>query len=556
MSRHQSARIQIDVRVAMRDGVTLSTDIYRPPGSGPFPTLLVRTIYDNQDPSYMEWTRRFLEAGYAVVMQDCRGRFDSDGAWEPYIHEAEDGYDTQQWLGSQPWCDGNIGTFGVSYPGFTQTQSAPLNSRYVKALVPIATRQDMYGHTYEGGALSLHTSLFQAMIAGRTVHRSGFALADWNELYRRLPLVAALDDIVDVPFYRQTIEHYTYDEFWKRHALRDKYDQVDTPAYFITGWYDALLDEVFAQYQAWKVKAGSEETRRHTRIMVGPWTHYAFSSSDLYGAIDYRSAGDLDFVAEHIRWYDQRLRDIDTGIDEEPPLCIFVMGDNVWRSEDSWPLARTDYTKYYLDGARRANSLHGDGRLSTEPPTRPGQDRYVYDPENPVPTLGGPIMHREYAGPHDRRPVERRDDVLVYTSEPLERDLEVTGPVTLALYASSSAPDTDFAAALVDVYPDGRAIHICEGIRRARFRESFEEPTLIEPGGVYEYEINMWETSNVFKEGHRIRVEVTSSNFPRFDRNPNTGNRPGMDAELRVAEQTVHHGGEYPSHITLPVIPR
>ena len=540
----------------MRDGVSLSADIYHPPGSEPFPTLLLRTIYDNQAPGYMEWTRRFVEAGYAVVMQDCRGRFDSDGAWEPYVHEAEDGYDTQQWIGRQPWCDGNIGTFGVSYPGFTQTQPAPLQSPYVTALVPIASRQDMYGHVYEGGALSLHTSLFLGVIAGRTVQSTGFGLVDWDELYMRLPLVSALDDIVDMPFYRQTIEHNTFDGFWRRHALRDRYGQVDVPAYFMTGWYDALLHEVFAQYQAWRTKTRSDRTRRLTRIMVGPWTHYAFSSADLYGAIDHRNAGSVDFVAEHLRWYDQRLRGVDTGIDDEPPVRIFVMGDNVWRSEREWPLARTSYTKYYLGNTTVANSLLGDGSLTAERPAGSGSDRYGYDPERPVPTLGGPMMHREYSGPNDRRPVERRDDVLVYTSAPLERDLEVTGPVTMTLYASSSARDTDFAATLVDVYPDGRAIHVCEGIRRARFRESIEEPTLIEPGKAYGYTIDMWETSNVFKAGHRIRVEVTSSNFPRFDRNPNTGNTPGMDAELEIAEQTVYHGGEYPSHITLPVIPR
>ena len=550
------ASIQIDIKVPMRDGVNLSTDIYRPVGPGPFPTLLVRTIYDNQEPSNMEWTGRFVESGYAVVIQDCRGRFDSDGAWEPYIHEAEDGYDTQQWIGSQPWCDGNIGTFGASYLGFTQTQPATLRSPFVKALVPTASQQDNYGSIYKDGALGLHMSLFFGMIAGRTVHRSGFALADWNELYRRLPLISALDDIVDVPFYRDLIRHYTYDDFWSAYSLRDRYDEVETPAYFMTGWYDVLVHDGFRQFLGWKNRARTEEGRRLTRIMVGPWTHYAFSSPELYGAIDHRSAGSIDFVAEHLRWYDQRLRGIDTGIDGEPPVQIFVMGDNIWRGESEWPLARTRYTPYYLSSGIGANSLHGDGALTSGRPVGPGQDRYAYDPEDPVPTLGGPIMHREYAGPHDRRPVERRDDVLVYTSESLETDLEITGPVTMTLYASSSARDTDFGAALVDVYPDGRAIHICEGIRRARFRESIEEPTLIEAGRVYEYEIDMWETSNVFKEGHRIRVEVTSSNFPRFDRNPNTGNRPGMDAELRVAEQTVYHGGEYPSHITLPFIPR
>ena len=547
--------VNIDVKVPMRDGVRLSTDIYRPSGVGPFPTLLLRTIYDNQEPVYIEWTRRFVEAGYAVVMQDCRGRFDSDGSWEPYIHEAEDGYDTQQWIGAQPWCDGNIGMFGVSYPGFTQTQPAPLRSPYVKGIVPIASQQDNFGYR-PGGALALHSSLFFGIIAGKTVHRSGFGLLDWDALYRRLPLISALDDIVDAPFYREVIRRYTYDDFWSSYSLRDRYDEVDTPAYFMTGWYDTLLHDDFKQFLGWIGRARSEETRRRTRIIVGPWTHYAFSSADLYGDIDHRGAGTIDFVAEHLRWFDQRLKGVDTGIDAEPPVRIFVMGDDVWRGENEWPLARTVYTRYYLGSSTGANSMFGDGTLTAEAPSSPGVDRYDYDPELPVPTLGGPIMHRAFAGPHDRRPVERRDDVLVYTSEVLERDLEVTGPVEMTLYASSSTRDTDFAATLVDVYPDGRAINICEGLQRARFRESIEESTLIEPGRVYRYTIDMWETSIVFKTGHRIRVDVTSSNFPRMDRNPNTGNRPGMDAEMQVASQTVHHGGEMASHITLPVIPR
>lgn len=548
--------IQIDVKVPMRDGVSLSIDIYRPEGQGPFPTLLLRTIYNNQDASYLEWASRFVEAGYAVILQDCRGRFDSEGAWEPYIHEAEDGYDTQQWVGSQPWCDGNIGMFGVSYPAFTQTQSARLANPYLKALVPIASREDMYGHVYENGSLSLHTSLFLGVIAGKTVHRNGFALANWDELYRKLPLISALDDIVDVPFYRQTIEHSTFDWFWKRHAVRGKYAEIEAPAYFMTGWYDSLLHEVIAQYEGWSTKAGSDRAKSLTRIIVGPWTHYAFSSCELYGAIDHRGTGSIDFVSEHLRWYDQRLRNIDTRIDDEPSIRIFVMGDNVWRGEHEWPLKRTVYTKYYIGNSTGANSLFGDGTLSAEFPVVSGLDRYDYDPEHPVPTLGGPIMHRAYAGPHDRRSVECRDDVLVYTSDPLQSDLELTGPVTMTLYASSSARDTDFTATLVDVYPNEQAIHICEGVQRARMRQSTEHPTLIEPGRVYEYTINMWETSNVFKAGHRVRVEISSSNFPRFDRNLNTGNTPGMDAEMEIAKQTVLHGIEYPSYITLPVIPR
>ena len=556
MTLQQPMYIQLDVKVPMRDGVRLSACIYRPTKDGRYPTLLIRTIYNNKQDRYVAWTRRFVEAGYAVVMQDCRGRYDSEGPWEPYIHEAEDGYDTQQWTGEQPWCDGNIGTFGISYVGFTQTLPAPFRSPYVKALVPIASQQDNFGHQYVDGALHLHCAMVFHIWIGRGLQTEARTLMNEMEIYRRLPLVSALDDIADVPWYRDIISHYTYDEFWKQYGLRDKYDQVDTPAYFITGWYDALAHEGFKQYMGWKAKARSEDTRRTTRIMVGPWSHGGIGTAESFGDVDFGQGGAVDMVDEQLRWYDRRLRGIDNGIDDEPPVRIFVMGENVWRSENEWPLARTQYTSYYISSDGRANSLHGTGVLSAEQPADAGQNGYSYDPDNPVPTVGGPMMHADYVGPHDRRPVERRDDVLVYTSEPLEQDLEVTGPVTMTLYASSSARDTDFAATLVDVHPDGGAINICEGLRRARFRDYIEGPTLIEPGRVYEYTVDLWETSNLFKAGHRLRVEVSSSNFPRFDRNLNTGNRPGMDAEMQVADQTVHHGGKYASHITLPVIQR
>ena len=505
----------------------------------------------------------------------ARGRHDSDGAWEPYIHETEDGYDTHEWLGAQPWCDGTIGTFGVSYLGFTQTLPATLRSRYLRALVPIAGQQDNFGHFYVDGALQLHIALNFINMAGRTMQWGTRRLLNSDELYRRLPLVSALDDIVDLPFYRQVIEHSTFDEFWRSYSLRDRYGEVETPAYFITGWYDNLVHEGFKLYRGWSQQARSAAARRQTKLLVGPWSHQNIGSAEPFGAIGFGGQAAMDITAEHLRWYDRRLKGVENGIDDEPPIRLFVMGANVWRHEHEWPLARTQYTRYYLHSRGGANSLAGNGdvpdahnqmeiggarlassgTLTTTPPGDEPTDGYVYDPANPVPTVGGPILFLDDSGPWDRRPVERRDDILVYTSEPLAAPVEVTGPVTLTLFAASSAPDTDFTATLVDVHPDGKAIILCEGLRRARYRESLERPTLIRPGRVYRYEIDLWDTSNVFKAGHCIRLEVSSSNFPRFDRNPNTGHRPGMDAELLPATQTIHHDTEYPSHLTLPIIP-
>jgi putative CocE/NonD family hydrolase len=551
----QPVRIQLDVKIPMRDGVLLSADIYRPPSGGPFPALLIRTIYDKQQARYVAWTRRFVERGYAVVMQDCRGRHDSGGSWKPYVNEADDGYDTHEWIGKQPWCDGNVGAFGISYVGFTQTLPATQRSPYLKALAPIASQQDNFGHFYVDGALQLHVAMFFMNMTGRTMKREATSLMDWDELWRRLPLVSALDDIVDLPFYRDVIRHSSFDDFWKAYGLRNRYDQVEAPAYFITGWYDNLLHEAFKQYQGWSAQARSHDARMLSRLLVGPWSHQNIGSAEPFGS-NFGGAANLDIVEEQLRWFDRRLKGVANGMDDEPPIRIFVMGENVWRSEREWPLARTRYTRFYLHSRGAANSLHGNGSLSATPPADEPPDRYSYDPNDPVPTIGGQYMLLVNSGPFDRRPLERRDDVLVYTTEPLARDLEVTGPVTLTLHASSSAPDTDFAATLVDVHPDGKAIILSEGLLRARFRESIERPTLIEPGRVYEYRIPIWETSNLFKAGHRIRLEVSSSNFPRFDRNPNTGRQPGMDAELRTADQTIFHDAQRPSHLTLPVIPR
>ena len=571
----QPFRVRLDVKVPMRDGVLLSTDIYLPNAPGPFPTLLIRTIYDNQWDRYLAWAMSFIEHGYAVAMQDCRGRHDSDGAWEPYIHETEDGYDTHEWLGAQPWCDGTIGTFGVSYLGFTQTLPATLRSRSLRALVPIAGQQDNFGHFYVDGALQLHIALNFINMAGRTMQWGTRRLMNSEQLYRRLPLVSALDDTVDLPFYRQVIEHSTFDEFWRSYSLRDRYGEVETPAYFITGWYDNLVHEGFKLYRGWSQQARSAAARRQTKLLVGPWSHQNIGSAEPFGAIGFGGQAAMDITAEHLRWYDRRLKGVENGIDDEPPIRLFVMGANVWRHEHEWPLARTQYTRYYLHSRGGANSIAGNGdvpdahnqleiggarlassgTLTTNPPSDEPTDGYVYDPADPVPTVGGPILFLDDSGPWDRRAVERRDDVLVYTSAPLAAPVEVTGPVTLTLYAASSAPDTDFTGTLVDVHPDGKAIILCEGLCRARYRESLEQPTLIRPGQVYRYEIDLWDTSNVFKAGHCIRLEVSSSNFPRFDRNPNTGHRPGMDAALVPATQTIYHNGEYPSHLTLPVIP-
>jgi putative CocE/NonD family hydrolase len=548
-------RVQLDRKVPMRDGVLLSTDLYLPPEPGPYPALLCRTIYDNQV-RFVEWAQRFVDAGYAVVLQDCRGRYDSDGEWEPYLCEAADGYDTQQWLGQQPWCDGNVGTFGLSYLGFTQVQTAPRRSPYLKALVPMGNQEDNFGHLYSEGVLQLQNAINFAWIGYRTVQWYARHNINVHPLYWKLPLVSAMDDYSQRPIYKLFLSHPTFDDYWRSYSLKNQYAEIEAPALFITGWYDNLVHEMFKCYAGWSQQARSPEARRRSKLLVGPWVHNYMGSAESYGDVQFGPNAALDLPGVHLRWYDQRLKGIANGIDEEPPVRIFVMGENVWRDESEWPLARTQYTNFYLHSGGRANSFVGDGALGLTAPADEPPDTFDYDPEHPVPTVGGQSQMPEYMGPRDRRAVERRDDVLVYSTPPLERAVEVTGPVEVVLFASTSAVDTDFTAALVDVHPNGQCITLTQGIVRARYRESLERATFVTPGQVYQYTITLWETSNLFRAGHRVRLEVSSSNFPHFDRNLNSGEDLATGCHPQVAHQTILHSAEYPSHLRLPVIPR
>lgn len=554
--------VMLDVMTPMQDGAGLSSDVYLPPGEGPFPALLCRTIYGKQsgevctDLAYLqEWVPRFLAEGYAAVMQDCRGRYDSDGGFTPYVHEAADGADTLAWLAAQPWCDGNIGMFGQSYVAFTQLQAALSGNPALKGIMPVGNQEDNFGYfLMDGGVLQLQNFVWGINSGRRTMNCTSFEFLDVESLYRRMPLREAPEGIFRPPSW-EFLDHPTFDESWRVYGLKDKYGMIRTPAYFVTGWYDNLSREVMKTFTGVKRGGGSAAARSLTRIIIGPWAH-DLDRADRNGDVDLGPGGRFDLPGLHLDWYDRRLKGIDNGLDRRPPVRIYVMGDAVWRDEDEWPLARTEYSPLYLHSGGGAGSSDGGGRLSFEPPGDEQADRFVYDPADPVPTLGGCDVILDNAGPKDRSRLQQRTDVLVFTGEPLNREMEVTGPVTMTLYASSSAPDTDFTAVLCDVYPDGRSIIVCEGIRRARYRDSVTAPSLMTPGVAYEFTIDMWQTSQVFKAGHRLRVEVSSSNFPRFDRNPNMGGELWNETEMQPARQTVFHDRGRPSHVLLPVIPR
>jgi len=563
-------RTHCNVMVPMRDGVRLSTDIYLPDSRGPFPVILIRTPYNNNREPDVQDAVYFASRGYAVLLQDVRGRGDSEGEWAPFLHEAGDGFDAQEWAGKQSWSTGKVGTSGASYVGLTQWLPAPLRNPYLSALAPRVGFSNLYHNwVYTGGAFQLGFNLRWGAIQMHTkTNRMQYLWlpteVHLSTLYWHLPLITG-DEAAGRPnqFYKEWIRHPSYDAYWERLGnVEMQYAEIDVPAYGFGGWYDVFLQSTLNNFMGVKKQGHSEKARRGQKILIGPWIHCLGDrgTCSKTGDIDFWPASLIDLRGEELRWFDYWLKGMDNGILDEPRVKVFVMGRNRWREADTWPIPGTRYTRYYFHSRGTANSLEGNGGLGTAAPVNEPPDTFVYDPGHPVPTLGGSTCCGEDVtpitmGPRDQRPAEERSDVLVYTTPPLEEEMEVTGPVSVVLYAASEARDTDFTAKLVDVFPDGYAMNVAQGIIRARYRDSWERPALLEPGHVYKYAIDLWSTSNCFLRGHRIRVEISSSNFPQFDRNPNTGNPFGLDAELRTATQTVYHDADHPSHILLPVVP-
>ncbi len=573
-----------NVMVPMRDGTRLATDVFRPDAPGRFPALVNRGPYGKDDyvasPDHSVWF--FPTHGYVVLSQDCRARFQSEGDYyNPLFQEVADGYDTVEWAARQPWCNGRVGTTGQSYLGATQYTLATNNPLppHLQAMAPVSASSDFHQswvyHT--GGAMEWGWMVPYAIHKGRnTLERLGRAdlLAQMDEYvlepgnfgrplkdewFRHLPLKDWIDRLQETaPYFREYFEQELDGPYWWRLNLLRNLAGIKIPLFHVSSWYDIFLEGALNAYTAITEQGGSDLARRNQKLLVGPWAHirpYTRPTSGDTGDIDFGPEAAIELHDHLRRWFDYWLKDLDSGLMDEPPVYLFVMGDNRWRHENEWPLARTHYTRYYFHSGGSANTGDGDGVLSTAPPGEEPPDSYIYDPGDPAPTLRGNTLMIPH-GVADQRPAEDRPDVLVYTSAPLERELELTGPITAQLFAASSAVDTDFTAKLVDVAPDGYARNLQDGIVRARYRTSARRPALITPGQVYEYKIDLWATSHVFQAGHRLRVEISSSNFPRFDRNPNTGAPLGEDDRLETAQQTVLHTAAHPSHILLPVIPR
>jgi putative CocE/NonD family hydrolase len=566
--------VQHDVVMKTRDGVSLRADIYSPAGNQRLPVLLQRTPYNKIKVS--DFAHKAVLRGYLVVAQDVRGRYASEGEWYPFKHEIEDGYDAVEWAAALPNSNGKVGMWGGSYVGATQMLAAIAHPPHLAGICPWVTASNYHENwTYQGGAFeqwfneSWTTELAQNTF-DRVIEQGTNAVTGSTTLpLKQYPLFNV--NIPDsssgwtkqlAPYFLDWLDHPRYDSYWKQWAIDENYASIQVPSLTMTAWYDIFQDGSLRNYAGLKAHAGNQTARAEQRLLIAIGGHSGGGRK--IGSVDFGPAAEeFDPDKVTLDWYDYLFQGKRNQFTSSTPVRIFVMGENKWRDEKAWPLERARPTRYFLDSSGKASSVSGDGALVTNAPSKKSDDRYVYDPLHPVPTVGGPLCcdtGHLAPGPRDQQPVEARPDVLVYSTPALEQDTEVTGPVTVNLYASTSAADTDFTAKLVDVAPDGFAKNLTEGILRAKYRESTSEAKLVAPGAIYEYKIDLWSTSNVFLKGHKIRLEVSSSNFPRFDRNLNTGKDPGADDNTErtavMVTNIIYHDADHPSALELPIVPR
>jgi putative CocE/NonD family hydrolase len=570
-----SIRVDRDVPFRMRDGVTLRADVFRPDDQAKHPAIVVRTPYGKEPSANSDYLSPVTAAfaGYAVVIQDLRGRFASEGQFVAHAgSEGEDGYDTIEAVAAERWCDGNVGMAGASYLGAMQWRAALTNPPHLKAIAPHIVGANRLFETRRAGVHDLKMQLsWSAAMAIDTLSKQS---AQGQDVSSSLQVVhAALADLDRacefLPLNEMPVLKYANSGASRRFGDADlqafaserelflAYDKIQIPVMQAGGWYDNFIGDMARTFVALRDQAGNAAARQGQYLLVGPWTHGVRLNNQV-GELNFgRQASGLGAMCtrRHLTFFDKYLRGIESR--ELVPVRYFVMGVNAWRNADTWPLPETQSQRFFFHSGGRANSAGGDGRLSREEPGEEAPDRYVYDPHKPVRSRGGRINPDlgEPGGPLDQNVVEQRADVVCYTSNELATDVETTGPLELHLFASSSAPDTDFMARLVDVQPDGRAINIAEGCIRARYRSSILKPELLVPDEPYHFRIDMGVTSHVFLEGHRLRVHVTSSDFPRFDRNMNTGNPIGEDIRGVSATQQIFHRTGLASYIDLPVIP-
>lgn len=554
-ARRYGIRAETGVMIKMRDGVRLATDLFFPDGAeGRLPIVLWRSIYDKTGAIDREpGMRELVSRGYVAVIQDTRGRGASQGEFKPSVGDRNDGYDTVEWLTSQPWSNGRVGSAGCSSLGESQLLMAAARPPHLVAATPMAASSALNvrgrpWESFDGGLFAL------AQTAG------WFSVDGSGVDYRVLPIVDVLKKAGRPPSaYEQFASSSPEAPYFMSLEWIRPGERLDVPALFFDSWYDYGPQETLELFDMMRGDSVSQRARDNQFVIIAPGTHCSYLKPTNPTIVGERDMGDarVDVPDLRVRWFDHWLKGIDNGVTEMPRVTYYLMGANRWRHADAWPVPGTRYEKYYLASGGKANGSAGDGTLALEMPAQAGVDAFSYDPGKPVPSIGGHSCctgtDRE-SGAYDQRDVERRDDVLAYTSAPLEHGIEVTGPLALVLQVSSSAPDTDFTATLVDVYPDGRAFNVQEGALRMRYRDGYSNDLRMQAGKTYEIRIDLHVTSNWFGPGHRIRLDVSSSNFPRWDRNLNTGGNNYDESSYVVANNSVYHSAIRPSYVILPVV--
>lgn len=543
-------------RSRMRDGIALSSDIWLPNGGGQYPLLLVRTPYLKTLAifNFPKVARFFAAKGYAVAVQDVRGRGDSEGKFDYYFQEGNDGYDSIEWLAAQPWCNGRVGMMGASYLGTVQWLAARARPPHLVCIASTAAAGDYLNECpYIGGALMQQFSLTWPYLVSGTLFQSNIVPEDWPDILNHRPLLTS-DEVLGrkMPLYRQWLEHPTLDDYWRRIQLTEKdFRYIDIPALHVTGWFDG--NQAGAMHY-WGGMTENSPAAEQQYLVAGPWNHLqtCIGGGSKKGEMEFTTDSIIDVYQLHLEFFERYLKQT-TQTFEQPRVRLYVTGRNAWRQFETYPIASAETQRLYLSSQGKANSLLGNGKLVQAHASRESQDQYNFDPRHPVP-LDFSAPGEIYAA--DRRAIEHRDDVLVYTGEPLMKPLEVIGKVVVILCAASDAPDTDFTASIIDVYPDNRAVVLgprVAGIVRARYRNRSSKAQLLKPGSVEKYCIDLGHIAHSFEPGHRIRVEISSSAAPFFNPNQNTGNSVVTDTEWRVAHQTVFHNAEHPSALILPL---
>lgn len=535
--------VEADVGVPMRDGVRLSTMIYRPDGDGPFPVILVRTPYKKELNDLR--ARFYARRGYVFAVQDVRGRFASPGEWVPFVNEADDGFDTIEWLAGQPWSSGKVGMIGGSYLGWVQWWAASRHPPHLATMIPnVSPPEPYFNFPYEYGALFLAPALWWASVVEKemTADLTGLSLRDSFDILEpgvldHLPVIDLDEKVLGEQnhYWREWLSHPDYDDYWRSVGFMNAMKEMDIPVYHQSGWFDG--DGIGSKLNHAGMAAHGHG---HQKLVLGPWGHTDLDTRFGAHGIDWGPRAVIDLQTSYLRWMDRWLKGIDNGIDREPLVSLFVMGTNDWLHGDTYPLEETVLTPFYLGSQGDADTFDGKGTLGPVPPVAALgiPDRFVYDPGDPTPTNP-----------------EGRKDILVYRTAPAEKKWTFAGPVSAVLYASSSARDTDWIMRLARIDAQGRPLVLGQGVIRARYRESFSEPKLLEPNRIYEYRIDMWQAGVTIGTGEHLLLVVSSANFPRYSRNLNTGGNNETGTDFIVAEQTVYHDGDHPSHVLLPVIP-